>query len=320
MGGHFTPEMTTANTHCIAASRKGEKVRRAQEWEIPVLNHMWLEACFVRWQSLNPAQNRFIEFPPGVDLQSTVGKVSLSEQDLLPWTSRALERTEDAGIPQAMLEEQDAAMADVTMDADLVSPHKRSALTHRRSLRDDDAASAVGTPTPAGRRNGAGGRALAGAEAPDSTAISRIGSLATFDADQSDSPSDRQKKRPASVSGTSPTKKASGKGRAFEELRPGGVEAEIERQGQARGDSSANKKRKVSGNGTTSTEDRPPAPSYSATAADEEEVEVDQRVGSPAMSKSKNDKAVPRYVPSSISASRCASYTAGLDIACTFFS
>ncbi|KAJ7084479.1 hypothetical protein B0H15DRAFT_849331 [Mycena belliarum] len=67
MGAVFTPNMTGSNTVLIAAHMGGIKTTKALSWSIPIVNHHWLEDCFVQWRSLTPAVTKYIHFPPNLD-------------------------------------------------------------------------------------------------------------------------------------------------------------------------------------------------------------------------------------------------------------
>ncbi|KAJ7099474.1 hypothetical protein B0H15DRAFT_900731 [Mycena belliarum] len=73
MGGSFTPSLSIKNTVLVAAQMSGSKTAKAAEWSIPVVNHTWLEDCFLRWQCLTPALPKYISYPPGVDFSSILG-------------------------------------------------------------------------------------------------------------------------------------------------------------------------------------------------------------------------------------------------------
>ncbi|KAJ7770143.1 hypothetical protein DFH07DRAFT_266653 [Mycena maculata] len=67
MGAKFTPNMSNSNTVLIAAHMGGEKTRKALSWSIPLVNHTWLEDCFVQWRALTPAVPKYMEFPANLD-------------------------------------------------------------------------------------------------------------------------------------------------------------------------------------------------------------------------------------------------------------
>lgn len=85
MGATFTPEMTPANSVCVALELRGEKVAKAREWNIPVVNHTWLESCFATWTNQNLAQRQFITFPGAAQLRAVVGHVGVAESSLAPY-------------------------------------------------------------------------------------------------------------------------------------------------------------------------------------------------------------------------------------------
>ncbi|WFD43857.1 hypothetical protein MPSI1_002522 [Malassezia psittaci] len=85
MGGNFTPHMTPSHDVCIALDLVGEKVRKAREWNVPVVNHIWLEQCFATWTKQNLAQEQFISFPGAAQLKAVVGKASVPDSCLEPW-------------------------------------------------------------------------------------------------------------------------------------------------------------------------------------------------------------------------------------------
>ncbi|KAF9441018.1 BRCT domain-containing protein, partial [Macrolepiota fuliginosa MF-IS2] len=74
MGATFTPSMTGRNTVLIAAYIHGIKAEKARAWSIPVVNHTWLEDCFIQWRHLTPATEKYIIFPEGVDFSKLLGE------------------------------------------------------------------------------------------------------------------------------------------------------------------------------------------------------------------------------------------------------
>ncbi|KAG9090769.1 hypothetical protein FRC06_000887 [Ceratobasidium sp. 370] len=74
MGGKFTPSMTSKNT-CVIASHvtvppnqpKQNKIEKAREWRIPIVNHLWLEDCFRAWAKMAISDRKYTEYPPGID-------------------------------------------------------------------------------------------------------------------------------------------------------------------------------------------------------------------------------------------------------------
>ncbi|KZT63813.1 hypothetical protein DAEQUDRAFT_770249 [Daedalea quercina L-15889] len=101
MGAEFTPSMSPKNTAVVAAYISGTKAEKATSWSIPVVNHTWLEDCFVQWRSLTPAQERYINFPPRMDFSELImerpmaGKVILEPAELDALAKEGLEDDPD---------------------------------------------------------------------------------------------------------------------------------------------------------------------------------------------------------------------------------
>ncbi|KAF7376219.1 hypothetical protein MSAN_00037000 [Mycena sanguinolenta] len=74
MGAEFTPNMSGTNTVLIAATMGGEKTQKALSWSIAVVNHAWLEDCFVDWRDITPAVPKYIDFLPHVDFAPMLGE------------------------------------------------------------------------------------------------------------------------------------------------------------------------------------------------------------------------------------------------------
>ncbi|KAJ7496784.1 BRCT domain-containing protein [Mycena latifolia] len=74
MGGNFTPSLSTKNTVLVASQKSGSKTSKAEEWSIPVVNHTWLEDCFLRRQSFTPTLPKYISYPAGIDFAGILGE------------------------------------------------------------------------------------------------------------------------------------------------------------------------------------------------------------------------------------------------------
>ncbi|KAG0699519.1 hypothetical protein DFH29DRAFT_1070645 [Suillus ampliporus] len=82
MGARFTPSMSQSNKVLVAGYSPSPKTQRAVAWSIPIVNHTWLEDCFIAWKSLTVGVDKYILFPPGVDfgkmLLTPIGDTSAS--------------------------------------------------------------------------------------------------------------------------------------------------------------------------------------------------------------------------------------------------
>lgn len=55
-------------------SIQGAKSTKATNWSIPIVNHTWLEDCFIQWRNLSVGIEKYIRFPPGVDFSKLLGE------------------------------------------------------------------------------------------------------------------------------------------------------------------------------------------------------------------------------------------------------
>ena len=55
-------------------SSGGSKTTKAREWSIPIVNHTWLEDCFVQWRNLAFATVQCIRFSAGVNFAMLLGE------------------------------------------------------------------------------------------------------------------------------------------------------------------------------------------------------------------------------------------------------
>ena len=61
----------------------GNKANKACKWSIPVVNHTWLEDCFIQWKSLTVGHEKYIVFPPGHDFSDSLGERGIQRELIL---------------------------------------------------------------------------------------------------------------------------------------------------------------------------------------------------------------------------------------------
>lgn len=72
-GGEFTKTMKEDNTHLITAHMVSEKCDAAKEWNINMVNHLWLEESYAKWQIQTVSNSRYTHFPTRTNLGEVVG-------------------------------------------------------------------------------------------------------------------------------------------------------------------------------------------------------------------------------------------------------
>ncbi|KAF8647813.1 hypothetical protein AX16_006533 [Volvariella volvacea WC 439] len=129
MGATFTPSMSGRNTVLVAAYISGTKTTKAAAWSIPIVNHTWLEDCFVKWRNLTVALEKYIVFPPGIDFS-----VGLGERGV----GRAVEEISEEELAELEAEDEDEAMQlddPVNSDAETGVNHNREARLQAKERR-----------------------------------------------------------------------------------------------------------------------------------------------------------------------------------------
>lgn len=79
-GGEFTKTMKEDNTHLITAHMVSEKCDAAKEWNIHMVNHLWLEESYAKWQIQSVSDPRYNHFPARTNLGEVVGQTPIGKQ------------------------------------------------------------------------------------------------------------------------------------------------------------------------------------------------------------------------------------------------
>ncbi|RPB14927.1 BRCT domain-containing protein [Morchella conica CCBAS932] len=85
-GARFTKSMKAENTHLVTAREHSEKCTAAREWNINMVNHLWLEECYAKGTVMSLANRRYAMWPPRTNLMEVVGMTgvdvgALEEED-----------------------------------------------------------------------------------------------------------------------------------------------------------------------------------------------------------------------------------------------
>ncbi|KAJ3116044.1 hypothetical protein HK100_001173 [Physocladia obscura] len=78
LGGTYTRQMTSANTHVVCARPWGsEKCARASQWDVPVVNHLWVEACWREERVVGVCRDEFRWWSLWIGRKDIVGMVAV---------------------------------------------------------------------------------------------------------------------------------------------------------------------------------------------------------------------------------------------------
>ena len=139
-GGTFTKTMKEDNTHLITAHQHSEKCDAAKEWNINMVNHLWLEDSYAKWQIQTLANPRYSHFPPRTNLSEIVGRTSIDKQAVeRNFLSKAPEEESEIGdskYPSATSLQQQNAQASVELAGAQQGLSGSNRLSDRRQLND----------------------------------------------------------------------------------------------------------------------------------------------------------------------------------------
>ncbi|KAJ2492124.1 regulator of Ty1 Transposition [Coemansia sp. RSA 2050] len=85
LGAQYTAKMSKENTHLVTASPEGRKYTAALQWNVSVVNHLWIERCYQRWKLLTVSHPNFTYFPDLPVLNSMVGDTDVRVDKLRAW-------------------------------------------------------------------------------------------------------------------------------------------------------------------------------------------------------------------------------------------
>ena len=81
-GCEFTKTMKTNNTHLITAHPFSDKCEAAKEWNVHMINHLWLEESYAKWEMQTLTNPRYTHFPPRTNLGEVVGQTPIDKAAL----------------------------------------------------------------------------------------------------------------------------------------------------------------------------------------------------------------------------------------------
>jgi hypothetical protein len=81
-GAEFTKSMKPDNTHLITARDASEKCNAAKEWDINMVNHLWIEESYAKCKVQTITNPRYTHFPPRTNLGEVIGQTQFDRAAL----------------------------------------------------------------------------------------------------------------------------------------------------------------------------------------------------------------------------------------------
>lgn len=80
LGAEFSKHMSEECDYLVTGHMKSHKVDAAREWNIEIINHLWLEDSFVQWKKLPITLQKYTCFPEVTNLGEVAGLASINRQ------------------------------------------------------------------------------------------------------------------------------------------------------------------------------------------------------------------------------------------------
>lgn len=81
-GATFTKTMKADNTHLVTARDNSEKCEAARDWNIHMVNHLWIEESYAKCEMQTLTVPKYTCFPPRTNLGEIIGQTFLDEKKL----------------------------------------------------------------------------------------------------------------------------------------------------------------------------------------------------------------------------------------------
>jgi len=111
--------------HSNSCSKSGTKTDRAAQWSIPIVNHTWLEDCFVNWRNLSVGHEKYVRFSPACDCSGFLGDKGMGRKVILDDAEQDIP-TQDVPAPTGSIREVEEAIAFDENDLGTTSQHPHS--------------------------------------------------------------------------------------------------------------------------------------------------------------------------------------------------
>ncbi|KAJ9151337.1 BRCT domain-containing protein [Pleurostoma richardsiae] len=81
-GATYTKTMKADNTHLITARQTSEKCEAARDWNIHMVNHLWIEESYAKCELQSITNPKYTHFPPRTNLGEIIGQTFFDEEKL----------------------------------------------------------------------------------------------------------------------------------------------------------------------------------------------------------------------------------------------
>ncbi|KAI5479354.1 BRCT domain protein Brc1 [Pseudohyphozyma bogoriensis] len=91
LGATFEGAMSKTTDYVVTASEFGAKVKHAKQWKVPLVTHLWLEACILEWSYIDPITSPRYQSSSNeatVNFMTVLGSTAMSPKNVEAWAAR----------------------------------------------------------------------------------------------------------------------------------------------------------------------------------------------------------------------------------------
>ncbi|KAK6531331.1 hypothetical protein TWF281_008142 [Arthrobotrys megalospora] len=134
-GATFTRALKPDNTHLITARDHSDKVDAAREWNTHIVNHLWLEESYAKWEMQTLTNPKYTTFPKRTNLMEIVGQTRIDLEAI----SHVFFPPDEEEEEEEEEEDEEAEGEDVEMaDADAAAKQKKKSKGKGKAKEETD--------------------------------------------------------------------------------------------------------------------------------------------------------------------------------------
>ncbi|ODV90896.1 hypothetical protein CANCADRAFT_57302 [Tortispora caseinolytica NRRL Y-17796] len=141
VGAKYTKTLTPTNTHLIVPKAEGKKYAAARYWSLHVVNHLWIEESYAKWQMQSVSDPKYTQFLADGTLTQVVGQTQLKVADLAELISKPKE-----SVIVEVDSDQEEDSAKENLQATTISNETEVRLQNRRSENSQELSIVPSTP------------------------------------------------------------------------------------------------------------------------------------------------------------------------------
>ncbi|PGH12353.1 hypothetical protein AJ80_06763 [Polytolypa hystricis UAMH7299] len=151
-GAECTKTLKQDNTHLITAHGNSEKCTAAKEWSLNIVNHLWLEESYAKWQLQTVSDPRYTHFPHRTNLGEIVGQTKIDKFAIEEHFFPEEDGSSSAITASTAMQQKDTNKLNATATSS--KPIRKTKAKNNNNTKQNSTLQVPNTATPQGQKNG----------------------------------------------------------------------------------------------------------------------------------------------------------------------